>query len=303
MANFIKDLLNPLRSSISTLSSRSVSVLLAGRDGIAASVLVVTRNRSSFLNLTLAALEKQNFPASAWETIVINNASSDDTLGILKCYQQRDRFQLIKQDLPQQHTFTDALNGAVKVARGRIAIFVGEGCLVAPDFLLQHLAHHVNKERLVLGNSQRYIHTHLFSPLDPVMLGVSPRCVLQPEDLQNADRLGTLIFETSPQKHPTGNEILLRTRFNVGNVSLPKEQFLAANGFDQDLFDELRSQLELAYRIHQNRLHFCFEENAVALQQFYPFDSIERANEGHAVRAFFHRHPELDPDSYSPVWG
>ena len=56
--------------------------------GIAASVVIPTRNRSTYLDLVLASLEQQLLPRRCWEVVIVDNASQDDTPAVLD---RRDR--------------------------------------------------------------------------------------------------------------------------------------------------------------------------------------------------------------------
>lgn len=70
---------NISRATINRLSSRLLVSAWGINAGTVVSVLILTRNRSSYLSLTIAALERQTLDRNHWEVIVLDNASHDDT--------------------------------------------------------------------------------------------------------------------------------------------------------------------------------------------------------------------------------
>jgi glycosyltransferase involved in cell wall biosynthesis len=97
------------------------------------SVIVPTRNRASRLPPFFEALCRIQ-SVLAYEIIVVNNGSTDDTGLIAKGYFDRlgDRFILI--DEPRRGV-AYAKNAGLKLARGEIVAFFDDDCYPAPDFI------------------------------------------------------------------------------------------------------------------------------------------------------------------------
>lgn len=60
---------------------------------LAVSVIVITRNRASYLDLTPPMLERQVVPAREWEVIVADERSVDSTSEVVNHY-RRGRLQV-----------------------------------------------------------------------------------------------------------------------------------------------------------------------------------------------------------------
>ena len=105
----------------------------ATRDRVAISVAVCTRNRARRLAGTLAAFERIRTRA-AWELIVVDNASSDDTGRVIQAFVARRR-------LPMRPLFnakpglSAARNLALRQASGAIICFTDDDCYPTPDWI------------------------------------------------------------------------------------------------------------------------------------------------------------------------
>jgi glycosyltransferase involved in cell wall biosynthesis len=288
-----------------TLSGRLVAGILRDRGGVSASVVIATHNRASYLNLTLAALERQHFPAGAWEIVVADAGSSDDTADTLVRCQRRRRVELVPVRVAAVGR-AHALNEAVRAARGRIVVFLGDDRLVGPDFLLRHLLRQAITSGVVLGDSHRWIHTHLV-PVSPLALaGVPGRAGMDPEELDQRERWVDLVFDQGEQREPL-YRYFARHRvsipfpwvsFDSGNASVAREVIMGTTGFDErfpgwDVEVWGLAEKELAYRLHRSATLFHFVPGAWTLRQVChvapPPPSERLRNLGY----LFGKHPEL----------
>ena len=82
----LPDGLTSLRRTVLCAAVRPLLRGMSRATGIAASVIMPTCNKATYLDLTLAALERQVFPDDLWELVVIDDASADATPQILTLY-------------------------------------------------------------------------------------------------------------------------------------------------------------------------------------------------------------------------
>jgi len=287
-------------------SARLLTRGLCGHGGLAASVLIATRNRATYLDLTLAALERQSFPRDAWEVVVADAGSQDETGDVLDRYQQRRRLRIERLTLPAG-VRANALNEALHAAQGRIVVLLEDDRLIAPDFLLRHLPPHLTEPCVVLGDSHRHVHTHLLAAGEPVLTGVSPAPMLTVADLEFPERLDGLVFDDSREDRPLFARWAREgvpnpfpwIDFTGGNASAPREDLLRVGGWDAGFSGwglgawGLEDQ-ELALRLHRAGLPFHYEPRAVALRQFHPSAPPSRAERVRGLCYFVTRHPELN---------
>lgn len=95
------------------------------------SVIVPTRNRAGMLNRLLESLAQIRYPA--WEVIVVDDGSTDDTRDVVARHREAG--------LPVSYYFQTwqkmgaARNLGIRYARGAIAAFTDDDCIVDPDWL------------------------------------------------------------------------------------------------------------------------------------------------------------------------
>jgi len=96
-------------------------------------VAVITYNRARFLRETLAALARQDIPASEWELLVIDNNSTDDTAQVVTSggTSQPPPRHIVETKQGLDH----GRNRAVAEAQGEVVVLVDDDILMEPDWL------------------------------------------------------------------------------------------------------------------------------------------------------------------------
>src|SRR5882724_11393662 len=100
--------------------------------GIRLSVVVPTYNRRDRLARVLAALERQNTPASQFEVVVVDDGSTDGTsdwLASFKCSYALQRVQLTNGGPAR------ARNVGVERAAGEIVLFIDDDVEPTPELI------------------------------------------------------------------------------------------------------------------------------------------------------------------------
>lgn len=97
------------------------------------SVIVPTYNSSEYIRETLRKLEKQSYPN--FEIIIVNDGSKDNTLEILKEYEQNSsRLSVINK---QNGGVSSARNAGIRSAHGQFISFLDDDDEIDPDYLLK----------------------------------------------------------------------------------------------------------------------------------------------------------------------
>jgi hypothetical protein len=126
-----------------------------------ASVIVRSKDEADRLRLTLTSLACQSEPS---EVVVVDDGSSDHTLGVLD--EMRDALDLtvVHHDRPAGRSA--AANAGAAKACGDVLIFLDGDTLAAPDLVTRHLEHHrLDAGCVVRGETWHLRCTRLF--LDP----------------------------------------------------------------------------------------------------------------------------------------
>jgi glycosyltransferase involved in cell wall biosynthesis len=115
-----------------------------------ASIVIPTRNRSSFLARTLAGYTRQR--ERGFEIVIADDGSDDDTRDVARGFAT----ELDVRYLRRAHVgAAGARNAAIRSARGEILIFADDDRVAAPDFVIDHLAAHTGDDRRLAVGRQR----------------------------------------------------------------------------------------------------------------------------------------------------
>ncbi|HET8625081.1 MAG TPA: glycosyltransferase [Gemmatimonadales bacterium] len=101
-------------------------------------VAICTWNRSAMLRQTLEQLTRLRIPPGvAWELLVVNNNSTDDTDDAVRSFTGRLPVRLVPEPTPGK---SHALNRAVREASGRYILFTDDDVLVDPEWVAAYWA-------------------------------------------------------------------------------------------------------------------------------------------------------------------
>jgi glycosyltransferase involved in cell wall biosynthesis len=229
------------------------------------SVIVPTYNRVDCLLRCLAALEKQTLDHSAFEIVVVDDGSTDDT---------RERLQpliasgAIRYFHQSNSGPSRARNVGIKAARGELLLFIGDDIIATPQFLAEHLAFHQQSadgdEPFGLSRpaerSRRSLRTKPIAVLGfsdwPDTSDVTP--------LMKYPGLGQFGYHHIEQGLVNPQD-LPYSFFYTSNVSIGR-QFLLENDFffDEDFARAMGEDGELAYRMQKKGLRIIYNPRALA---------------------------------------
>jgi glycosyltransferase involved in cell wall biosynthesis len=99
------------------------------------SVVIPVYNNPAGIAVALGALALQTYPTTHFETIVVDNNSTDDTPDVVKRFQDEnpDRVRLLIED--QIQSSYAARNRGIQQAQGDVLAFTDADCRPAPDWL------------------------------------------------------------------------------------------------------------------------------------------------------------------------
>ena len=112
---------------------------------ISTSVIVPVHNGERHLNSLLESLTKQSV-SEKWETVAVDNGSSDGSVAILERY--KDRLPLTVIHASERHNPSFARNAGARVARGRFLLFVDADDALAAGYV-EHMTRALADHELV----------------------------------------------------------------------------------------------------------------------------------------------------------
>lgn len=99
------------------------------------SLIVATRNRARSLRNLLASLDRLHPPPVAYEVIVVDNGSEDETRNLLQQWAQNHHgYRVLRETQPGK---SRAMNTGIRQSRGKWLAFVDDDVVVEPDYLVQ----------------------------------------------------------------------------------------------------------------------------------------------------------------------
>jgi GT2 family glycosyltransferase len=200
------------------------------------SVVMPTFERRESLARTLHGLERQTYPVTDFEVVVVDDGSTDGTLSWLATASTPFRLRPIGQ---VHGGPAAARNRGVAEARGALIVFVDDD--VAPDagLLAAHAqAHAAAADSVVIG------------PMLPPDGWPRPAWIRWEE--------AKLAVEYEAMR--SGRYACTPRQFFTGNASLARSRFIAAGGFDHGF--GRAEDVELGYRLRDVGMRFVFEPRA-----------------------------------------
>lgn len=210
----------------------------------AISIVLATYNRRELLARTLGTIFAQEFPASEYEVVVVDDGSQDDTRDFLRKLTPPCAFQLHTQPNSGQ---TVALNRGSRAASGRLLLFLDDDLLCAPNCLAAHAAAHDGSEKVCFGRT---------GWADDTPTAAVSDLMRSYFDLRFA-RLTKLPSPTFPDDALVGP-----------NCSLPRSLFLVHGGYNEASFPRRLEDFEMGVRLWKRGIPFQYVPSSVVKQVY-----------------------------------
>lgn len=99
------------------------------------SLIIATYNRAEQLMVTLESVAQQQHPATAWECIVVDNNSKDDTRERVEAFSTNHPELNIRYVFEQNQGLSHARNRGIREAQGEILAFVDDDERIVEEFI------------------------------------------------------------------------------------------------------------------------------------------------------------------------
>jgi glycosyltransferase involved in cell wall biosynthesis len=236
-----------------------------------ATVIIATYNGAGKLSSLLDSLEPALQNVSA-EIIVVVDGSTDNTMQVLKGYEEKLKFIVINE---ANRGRAGARNRGAAASSGEILIFYDDDLKIFPDSIKKHIGFHEKTRGLLCGNI------------------IEDEETGRPE-IQNYKAFLTKKWTT---KYAPGITMLNEANlfFTAANCSMTKDIFVELNGFDGKLTDG--EDHDLAHRALKSGLNIFFDKSNCVKH----FDLVTCKSYIRRLRAYRKAHEKLQqlyPERY-----
>ena len=236
------------------------------------SVVIPTRNRAQKLRRALDGLCAQSVSRAAFEVVVVDNASTDETGATVAGYLNRAaNWKYLRELKPGAAA---ARNCGIRASQGEIVLFLDDDVIPDPQLVEEHGRIHREQAAVVLG-SVRF-------PWDGTGTAFRRTLAQHPELMQSF-------------RFPDPADVPFQ-HFYTCNVSLPRF-FLSRSGvFDEQFQGSGFEDTDLGYRIARAGCRIVFNPRASAVHDCwmsYPEFAEKQRRNGRELSLLLNKHPQL----------
>jgi len=108
------------------------------------SIIICSYNRGNLIFSALESIRKQNFDKQLFELIVVDNNSTDNTVGIVKEFESRNPDMNFVYTVEMNQGLSFARNKGISIAKGEIVAFIDDDAIAHEDFA-KNITHRFNE--------------------------------------------------------------------------------------------------------------------------------------------------------------
>lgn len=294
---------------------------------IEVSIVIISYNKYPLNLFTLYSFENQTFDLSKFEVIMVDDRSSDDTIKLIERYHAPFSYTYVRCE--ENVGRSRAKNMGIKLASGKIIVFLDAEMLVEPDFIEKHFKLHQSNDKLIISttNAQRSVFTFLdpnfnqeqLSDIFRILkrdssywsnrlnLNKIRKCRIKAEALLSKEDINLGFYRNLSYPSPTFKPIIDRygptlTEFKMPwifcitrNVSIPKSLIDQVGYFSEAFNGWGCEDNEYGYRLYKLGATFYDAPDIVTYHQEHPYSAESRKKEAFQnIITIQTIHPEID---------
>ncbi|NEP11908.1 MAG: glycosyltransferase [Symploca sp. SIO2C1] len=253
-------------------------------DKFSISVIIPTYNRSQYLEYTLNSLVSQTLDKFNFEVVVIDDGSTDDTFQMVKTFENFLNIKFAYQ-IDKGFRAASSRNLGIRIADGKICMFIDSGILVKSDCLKQHLDAHAKQEKevAIVGYIYGYSaesEADFGVPIDPNAADSSIANLATPNAaIEKVCDMRENIYQKYHDK--IEDTIVPWTLFWAGHVSVSRSSLFEVGLFDENYDGNWGTEdNDLGYRLYQAGKEILLCRDAVVLHLPHKVDVNSRLRGG-----------------------
>lgn len=198
MLYVVKEYMKGKRSKLSKIEDMNSNKFISGL----VSIIMPCYNGAEYIEETINSVLKQTY--QNWELLIIDDGSNDESVNIVKKYQQDQRVKLIQQINAGSAA---ARNNGIRHSKGQYVVLLDSDDIWLPKFLEKQINFMKQKNAICVCCSYGRIDEKSNDILKPVIA----KKVITSKDMQAVDYVGTLTGVYDQSKH---GKIYLREELN-----------------------------------------------------------------------------------------
>ncbi|PGL45131.1 MULTISPECIES: glycosyltransferase family 2 protein [Bacillus cereus group] len=261
---------------------------------IAASIVLITRNKLERIQHTLKSLSLQNTRGILFEVVIVNNGSTVDYTSVIELYKGQLYMQYTEREAA---SIAKARNIGIKMAKGDIIIFLDDDILFGSQFIYEHIKPHLESkdEVVVVGDRYNVFFGNITSHrTETIIHNALLNDINQLNGTAREDFYAKQTFKLFGW-HPNGGHIAW-TCFVTRNASVSKKLLEKVNYFDEKFLGWGGEDIELGYRLYNQNARFIYQKNAKVYHMEHPVGKNRIENLAKNMNYFCEKYSEhLDP--------
>lgn len=245
------------------------------------SVIIPTYNKNTRLKLALMSLEKQDFPISQWEAVLVDDGSTENVMEVVRQLNLSFDLKYIRQKNSGRSV---ARNNGIRESSGKILLFMDDDLIASPRLLSCHAELHRKMSDLVVHGAI-YELTYFKFFQDPVngilypefknyekkVKGLKSKCKQIFEFENNFLHFSQVFKKKSRFEHaiesilslPRNKQAVPWIAFTGGNISIEREILNDVGNFDPNLGKVWGAEdIELGYRVNKKNVTWIYSNCA-----------------------------------------
>lgn len=202
------------------------------------SIIVCTYNRDKYLYGALQCIAENGYPTDAYEIVLVNNMSTDNTEGECQRFQNDYPTVNFRYFVETQQGLSFARNRGIKESRGEILLFLDDDSYIQPNYLI-NLQHQLE----AFPNADAF-----GGKIDPVFESGEPPKWLSKWNYSwvSAIDMGDKVCPFEGKAFPIGANMgiskAMLSKIGVFNTELGRSKKNLMGGEEKDLFERIRQQ-------------------------------------------------------------
>ena len=202
------------------------------------SIIVCTYNRDKYLYGALQCIAENGYPTDAYEIVLVNNMSTDNTESECQRFQNDYPTVDFRYFVETQQGLSFARNRGIKESRGEILLFLDDDSYIQPNYLI-NLQHQLE----AFPNADAF-----GGKIDPVFESGEPPKWLSKWNYSwvSAIDMGDKVCPFEGKAFPIGANMgiskAMLSKIGVFNTELGRSKKNLMGGEEKDLFERIRQQ-------------------------------------------------------------